>query len=134
MKIYGILNSFGDPVGGAYSDPGLANKVLKIVRMAVDDGAELDHLEVDICGEELRSGLLPYKIEIIRSVATGKVLEKRINLTWPPKEEGIVEEREDYIQYFFWAKTQNEAIGKLSTVRRPATAQEVRDSCRQEAY
>ncbi len=124
MEIHAIEDSFGEIFWGTWSDRTIAEKVLKIIRMCIDEGAELRSLEINQCVEQLRAGLLPYKIEITRSVASGEILTKEISLTWPPAEsEGLVEEREDYVRYFAWAKTQNEAVQKAVLAKRPNQAQ-----------
>ncbi len=50
-------------------------------------------------------------------------MNKEISLTWPPESEGLVEEREDYVRYFAWAKTQNEAVRKAVLAKRPSSLQ-----------
>ncbi len=124
IEIHVIVDSFGDPFWGAWTDKKTAEKVEKIIQMCVDGGAELKSLEINQCVEQLRAGLLPYKIEITRSVASGEILTKEISLTWPPAEsEGLVEEREDYVRYFAWAKTQNEAVQKAVLAKRSNSLQ-----------
>ena len=124
MHIHVIVDSFGDPFPGVWLDKRIAEKVEKIIQMCVDEGAELKSLEINQCVEQLKAGLLPYKIEITRSVASGEILTKDISLTWPPAEsEGMVEEREDYVRYFAWAKTQNEAVQRAVLAKRPGSPQ-----------
>ncbi len=113
QKIYAIEDGFGDLFQGTWIDKALADKALKIIQMAVDDCAKLVSLEVNDYAEQISAGLLPFKVEIFRVVASGQILDKKISLTWPPAgHEGLVEERDDYLLYFAWAKTQGEAIQK----------------------
>ena len=122
MQIFCIADSVEDQFFGLFTDRTLAEKVLKIVQMAVDEGAEIRTVEADEHAAELNAGLLPWKIEVELS---GKVVrDTQVSLTWPPAVEGIVEERDCYIRYFFWAKTSGEAIRKLASIRRkPQTAE-----------
>jgi len=121
MQIFCIADSIEDEFFGPFTDRVLAEKVLKIVQMAVDDGAELRTVEADQHATELKAGLLPWKIEVELS---GKVVrDTQVSLTWPPAEEGIVEERDCYIRYFFWARSSGEAIRRLAGVRRNPSTQ-----------
>lgn len=121
MQIFCIADSVEDEFFGPFTDRILAEKVLKIVQMAVDDGAELRTVEADQYAAELKADLLPWKIEVELS---GKVVrDTQVSLTWPPAEEGIVEERDCYIRYFFWARSGKEAIGRLAGIRRKPPAQ-----------
>jgi hypothetical protein len=117
MQIYTVIDDFEEQWWRPYTKKPLADKVLKIVQMALDDTAEILIIEANEYEEQLNAGLLPYKIEVLRSM-DGKVLDKKIDLTWPPENEGIVKERDDYVRYFFWAKNGNEAIRKLSSIKR----------------
>ncbi len=121
MQIFCIADSVEDQFFGPFTDRALAEKVLKIVQMAVDEGAELRTVEADQYAAELKAGLLPWKIEV---ELTGNVVrDTQVSLIWPPTEEGIVEERDCYIRYFFWAKTSGEAIRRLAGIRRNPFAQ-----------
>jgi len=50
---------------GPYSEMPLAETALKIVRMTNDDAAELVSYDMDPFGEQLLSGLRPFKMEIM---------------------------------------------------------------------
>ncbi len=120
MQIFCVADSVEEEFYGPFTDRDLAEKVLKIVQMAVDDGAELRTVETDAYADQLRAGLLPWKIEVELSGQSGtqRVRDTQVSLTWPPSQEGIVEERDCYIRYFFWARSSGEAIRRLSSVHR----------------
>lgn len=127
MEVYAVCDSVEDKFAGSFTNPKLAGIVLKIFEMAVDEQSEIRTVEADEFGEQLLAGLKPFKIEVIVDILAGKVTNKEIKLCWPPAcEEGIIEEREGYVEYFFWAKTSNMAIQKLSTVHRPANGRHVK--------
>jgi hypothetical protein len=63
---------------------------------------------------KLNSGLLPFKVCVV--ILQGKVQSVEVALCWPPEPEGLLVEREDYREYFVWAKTQNEAKTKLASL------------------
>jgi hypothetical protein len=113
MQAFFVNSEEADGLYGPYSRP-VADRVLKIVRMASDETAELEVAEVDMFGEQLQSGLLPFKVCVI--VQQGKVQDVEVSLCWPPVPEGILVEREDYREYFVWAKNQNEAKTRLASL------------------
>lgn len=121
MQIFCIADSVEEEFFGPFTDRVLAEKVLKIVKMAVDESAELRTVETDAYADQLRAGLLPFKIEV--ELLGKEVRDTQVSLTWPPAGEGIVEERDCYIRYFFWARSSGEAIRRLSSVRRNPVAQ-----------
>jgi hypothetical protein len=96
------------------------DRVLKIVRMASDETAELEAAEFDMFAEQLQSGLLPFKVCVV--VLQGKVQSVEVSLCWPPFPEGILVEREDYREYFVWAKSQNEAKARLAGLKKEQTS------------
>jgi len=110
MQAFFVASEEADGLYGPYSRP-VADRVLKIVRMASDETAELEVAEVDMFGEQLQSGLLPFKVCVI--VQQGKVQDVEVSLCWPPVPEGILVEREDYREYFVWARNQSEAKIRL---------------------
>jgi len=116
-----VASDVADGLYGPYSRP-VADRVLKIVRMAADETAELEVAEVDMFGEQLQSGLLPFKVCVV--VLLGKVQNVEVSLCWPPVPEGILVEREDYREYFVWARSQSEAKTKLASLpKQPVTCQ-----------
>ena len=40
-----------------------------------------------------------------------------VSLCWPPVPEGILVEREDYREYFVWARNQSEAKTRLASLK-----------------
>ena len=121
QEAFFVASDVADGLYGPYSKP-IADRVLKIVRMASDETAELEVAEVDMFGEQLRSGLLPFKVCVI--VLLGKVQNVDVSLCWPPVSEGILAEREDYREYFVWARNQSEAKTKLASLpKQPVTCQ-----------
>jgi hypothetical protein len=65
-------------------------------------------------GEQLQSGLLPFKVCVV--VQHDKVQDVEVSLCWPPVQEGILVEREDYREYFVWAHNQSEAKTRLASL------------------
>jgi len=117
QEAFFVASEVAEGLYGPYSRP-VADRVLKIVRMASDETAELEVAEVDMFGEQLQSGLLPFKVCVI--VQQGKVQNVEVSLCWPPAPEGILVEREDYREYFVWARNQSEAKTKLANLpKRP---------------
>jgi hypothetical protein len=113
QEAFFVASEVADGLYGPYSKP-VADRVLKIVRMASDETAELEVAEVDMFGEQLQSGLLPFKVCVV--VQQGKVQDVEVSLCWPPVPEGILVEREDYREYFVWARNQSEAKTRLATL------------------
>ena len=72
MQAFFVTSEAADGLYGPYSRP-IADRVLKIVRMASDETAELEVADFDTFGEQLQSGLLPFKVCVV--VLQGKVLE-----------------------------------------------------------
>lgn len=119
MNILCIADSAEEEFWGPYTDQNLADRVLKIVRMAVDEGAEIVSRETDQYKDEILAGLLPFKI--VADLEDGQVVHTEVCLCWPPAEwEGLVSgkaERGDdepgQVDYFFWAATKGDAIKRL---------------------
>ncbi len=123
MQLYGITDSFEEGFWGPYTDPELADKVLRIVQISIDEEAEIVTAEADQYADQLRAGLLPFKISV--TLLNGVVQDTEVTLIWPPApSEGIVRQREDYIEYFAWARGQGEAKVKIVTLpKRSVTSQ-----------
>ena len=113
QEAFFVASEVAEGLYGPYSRP-VADRVLKIVRMASDETAELEVAEVDRFGEQLQSGLLPFKVCVI--VQQGKVQNVEVSLCWPPVSEGILTEREDYREYFVWARNKSEAKTRLTSL------------------
>jgi hypothetical protein len=113
MQAFFVASEEAEGLYGPYSRP-VADRVLKIVRMAIDETAELEVAEVDMFGELLQSGLLPFKVCVV--VQQGKVQDVEVSLCWPPVPEGILVEREDFREYFVWAHNQSEAKTRLASL------------------
>jgi hypothetical protein len=105
-----------DAYFGPFTDSTLANIALAIIREAVDDEAELLTFKCDPYKDQLKAGLKPYSISVELN-STGKVIDKKVELIWPPKDgEGLYDDRDFYKAYFIWAKSQSDAIMNLSRV------------------
>jgi hypothetical protein len=125
MQAFFVASDAAGGLYGPYSKP-IADRVLKIVRMAIDETAELEVAEVDQFGEHLKSGLLPFKVCVV--VLQGMVQSVEVTLCWPPTKEGILAEREEYIEFFVWARSQSEAKTRLASLRKKqAACQEERE-------
>jgi hypothetical protein len=120
-----VASEVAEGLYGPYSRP-VADRVLKIVRMASDETAELEVAEFDMFGEQLQSGLLPFKVCVI--VLRGEVQSVEVSLCWPPVPEGILVEREDYREYFVWARSQSEAKTKLASLPKKPEAYDLADA------
>ena len=64
MQAFFVASEAADGLYGPYSRP-VADRVLKIVRMASDETAELEVADFDTFGEQLSSGLLPFKVCVV---------------------------------------------------------------------
>lgn len=121
MKLFAICDSVEDKFAGPYTNPTLAGIVLKIFEMAIDEQSEICTVESDEFAEQLLAGYKPWEIDVTIDLRSGKVLDTNVHPCWPPHDtEGIIENREGFRRYFFWAKTRTEAIGKLGRVKVPA--------------
>jgi hypothetical protein len=119
MQAFFVASEEADGLYGPYSRP-IADRVLKIVHMASDETADLEVAEVDMFGEQIQSGLLPFKVCVI--VLQGKVQDVEVSLCWPPVPEGVLVEREDYREYFVWAHNQSEAKTRLASLPKSQNA------------
>ena len=113
MQAFFVASEEAEGLYGPYSRP-VADRVLKIVHMVSDETAEIEVAEVDMFGEQLKNGLLPFKVCVV--VLQGKVQDVEVSLCWPPVPEGILVEREDYREYFVWARNQSEAKTRLASL------------------
>jgi len=121
MKVFFVDSDQEGGMYGPYSKTPLAETALKIVRMTKDEAAELVSYDMDPFGEQLQSGLRPFKVEIM--LLGGRVQSVEVSLRWPPLEvEGLVASREDYQEHFVWARTQNEAKVRAATLPSKAPA------------
>ena len=118
MKLFAICDSVEDKFAGPYTNPTLAGIVLKIFEMAIDEHSEIRTVESDEFAEQLLAGYEPWEIDATVDLRSGKVIDTNVHPCWPPHcEEGLIEEREGFVKYFFWAKTRTDAIGKLGGLR-----------------
>jgi len=123
-----IADSREEEFWGPYTDKTLAERILKIVRLGTDPGAELVSKETDQYANEILSGLLPWNVQI--TTDRGEVIETVCNLTWPPEvAEGIIRGEElgpevEQVEYFFWSKTALEAKLKLARLGSSSTKAE----------
>ena len=124
MHMFCIVDRQREGLWGPYTDQALAEKILRIVQMGTDEGAEIVSLETNEWVEEISAGLLPWKIIVI--LDSGRIVETSCALTWPPEQqEGIIRGkeiglREERVEYFAWAKTSQAA--KLKLARLGSTA------------
>ena len=118
-EIFYVVTSDEEECFGPFTSEVLAEKVLKIVQMSIDESAEIwVPLQMDPFAEELNAGLLPWKICVW--LVGKEVRSTEVNLIWPPAEhDGITREQDGYMEYCFWAKTKGEAVGKLGSYKRP---------------
>ena len=118
MDVIAIESEANEAYFGPFIDPALADIVLGIIKEAVDDEAELVIYEGDPYKAQLKAGLRPFKI-CVELDANGKVVEKKVELTWPPHvEEGIYDDRDFYKEIFVWAKSKGDAIMRLPAVQK----------------
>lgn len=107
-KLYFIDCPLGDAFG-PFSDPALADTVMRIVHMTIDETATLEEVELNPWKKELTAGLKPFLVSI--ESRDGIVTGNKIELSWPPYDCNCkVEERMGFVSYFVWAKTQGEAV------------------------
>jgi hypothetical protein len=118
MQAFFVNSDLEDGMYGPYTDRVLGERILKIVRMAIDEEAELQIVETDMFGAQIRAGMLPFKVCVV--LLAEKVQSVEVVLCWPPETEGVLVEREDYREYFVWAGSQSEAKARLAGLpRRP---------------
>lgn len=120
MKLYGVTDSLDDKFAGIYTNPKVAKIVHEIFSLVVDEQSEIVDVESDPYAEQLLAGKKPWEICVEYYMSTGKVRETDVHPIWPPeKEEGLLENREGFRRYFFWAETKGKAISRLGSVKVP---------------
>jgi hypothetical protein len=112
-KAYAVSDSVRDVWIGPYLDKALAERVLGIFKMAVDENSEMETTNCDPWAEQLGANLLPWRISI--EILGGEVKHTSIALTWPPWDEGIICENDCLKEYFFWAASNGDAISKMAS-------------------
>ena len=124
MKTWSI-SSDNDPEAawGPYLNRALAETTLKILQMTGDESAELIEGETDPY-PQIVDGYKPFKIWATLEPGTQKPTGNHVELCWPPVEpEGLIEQREDYIEYFVWAKSTSEAVLRMGQLYRNKQAE-----------
>jgi hypothetical protein len=113
-----IADSQQEEFWGPYTDLALAERILKIVQLGIDPGAELVSRSTDQWAKEIIAGLKPWKIHI--DVINGELqLPATVSLTWPPMEaEGLQIGTLEFLEYFAWAKTEKEALLNLARINK----------------
>ncbi len=135
MRMFCVIDRFGDIICNPFTTRDLADKVLSIIKQADDleardEEAKILVMDPDPWATQLKAGLMPFKIGVELYPATGAVRDKKVELTWPPAEkEGLVEMSEVFLTYFVWARNKGEAITRMAQVAntRPAARQEGQD-------
>ena len=84
MQAFFVASEAADGLYGPYSRP-IADRVLKIVRMASDETAELEVADFDTFGEQLSSGLLPFKVCVVVLHGRCRMWRSRSAGPRPPK-------------------------------------------------
>jgi len=122
MKIHIIDGTGPEDAWGPYTNQELLARSLEIIRMALDDLAEVVTKECDPWAEQILAGLLPYRIHV--DIVGGEPqLPAEVSITWPPAEqEGIQEGTPEYTDYFVWAKNEKAALWRLARLNRAAAA------------
>ena len=120
MQMICIADSQQEEFWGPYTDLALAERILKIVQLGIDPGAELVSRATDQWAKEIIAGLKPWKIHI--DVMNGELqLPATVSLTWPPMEtEGLQIGTPEFQEYFAWAKTEKEALLNLARINKSA--------------
>ena len=113
MKMHVITTELGNDWAGPYTDLGLLQKTLAIIRK-MDPMAEIVSRETDPWSGQIRGGLLPYRIHV--NLVNGEPqLPAEVCMTWPPEEqEGIVLGTEEATDFFVWAKGERDALMRLA--------------------
>lgn len=119
MKMICIVDSTDTMFWGPFTKPMLADKVLKIVKQAIDSEAEIVSVDCDPWEEQLNAGLIPVKITL--EIVGNRPKEPQIDVFWPPEEkEGLIMNLVGYREYFFWVHNRSEAIIKMARTVAPA--------------
>lgn len=101
---------------GPWQSRPVADLVARIINMQ-DESAEAVVMSMSLnpYASSLIAGLRPFKITIIRTGT--QVYDKQVSLCWPPEEESCkLRDEEGLVEYFVWAKTQNEAIRAMAAL------------------
>ena len=122
MQMICIADSQQEEFWGPYTDLALAERILKIVQLGIDPGAELVSRDTDKWAKEIIAGLKPWKIHI--DVINGELqLPATVTLTWPPMEaEGLQIGTPEFQEFFAWAKTEKEALLNLARINKSASS------------
>ena len=132
VKVY-IVDSENDEESawGPFTDKSLADLVLKIVQMTIDEGAEIKERELNPYAQ-IKDGLKPWKIWATIDSETQVSTGNHVELQWPPGDvEGIVERRDDYMECFVWAPSSGEAIIRMSQLNRAHAESEAKKESEQ---
>ena len=107
---------------GPYTDLALAERILKIVQLGIDPGAEMVTRETDQWGKQIIAGLKPWQIHI--DIVNGELqLPATVSLTWPPAEsEGLQFGSPEEQEFFVWAKTEKEALVNLARLNKATSS------------
>jgi len=113
-----IADSNQDEFWGPYTDLALAERILKIVQLGIDPGAELVSRATDQWAKQIIAGLKPWKIHI--DVINGELqLPATVSLTWPPMEtEGLQIGTPEEQEFFVWGKSEKEALLNLARINK----------------
>jgi hypothetical protein len=120
VQVMAIVDGYGgeDVHSGPFTDPALARIVLDIIHKTIDSDASLETYQCDPYARQLKAGMKPYSIGVELD-SLGKVVETKVEMIWPPKdEEGIYDDRDFWKSYFVWAKSPNDAKLRLSVAER----------------
>lgn len=113
-----VVDSTDTTFWGPYTKPILADKVLKIVKQAIDPDAEIVSVDCDPWEDQLNAGLLPVKITL--EIVGNRPKEPQVDVFWPPEEkEGLILNLVGYREYFFWVHNRSEAIIKMARIVPP---------------
>ena len=118
MQMICIADSNQDEFWGPYTDLALAERILKIVQLGIDPGAELVSRATDQWAKQIIAGLKPWKIHI--DVINGELqLPATVSLTWPPMEtEGLQIGTPEAQEFFVWGKSEKEALLNLARINK----------------
>jgi hypothetical protein len=121
-----IADSQQEEFWGPYTDLALAERILKIVQLGIDPGAELVSRATDQWAKQIIAGLKPWKIHI--DVINGELqLPATVSLTWPPMEtEGLQIGTPEFQEYFCWGKSEKEALVNLARLNKGASGQKAK--------
>jgi hypothetical protein len=121
-----IATSNEEDFYGPYTDLALAERILKIVQLGIDPGAELVSRATDQWAKQIIAGLKPWKIHI--DVINGELqLPATVSLTWPPMEtEGLQIGTPEFQEYFCWGKSEKEALVNLARLNKGASGQKAK--------